>query len=52
MVEDFCKHTDLFCTREHLDMTVQHAPGRVTTVADTAAIGRATWADAAKAVSR
>jgi hypothetical protein len=52
LVEDFCNHTNLYCTREHLDMTVQHAPGRVITVADTADIGRDTWADAAKAILR
>lgn len=47
LVEDFCNHANLYCDRDHLDMTVWLAPGRAITVADTAENGRHTWGDAA-----
>jgi hypothetical protein len=51
LVADFCNHANLYCSSGHLTATVPRgSTGRMMTVADTAAIGRQTWADAAAAL--
>ena len=48
LVDDFCRHTNLFCNAEHLATVVPpDAAGRVVTVAEVATIGRSTWRDVA-----
>ena len=47
LVEDFCRHANLYCNAEHLSAAEKSAGGRAIDVAETAAIGRTMWADAA-----
>ena len=48
LVDDFCRHTNLFCNAEHLSSVVpSNAAGRVMTVTEAATIGRSTWRDIA-----
>lgn len=50
LVKDFCRHTNLYCNRQHLSSVVPvEQPGRAITVAEAAGIGRVTWADVAAA---
>jgi hypothetical protein len=49
LVEDFCRHANLYCTAEHAASTVATGtPGWAVTVTDAAAIGRVDWADVAE----
>jgi len=46
LVDDFCRHTNLYCDAEHLATIVPAGtPGQAVTVADAAALGRDTWRD-------
>jgi alkylmercury lyase len=48
LVEDFCRHANLYCTAEHAASRVATGtPGWAVTVTDAAAIGRVDWADVA-----
>ena len=48
LVDDFCRHTNLFCNAEHLSSVVpSNAAGRAITVTEAATIGRSTWRDIA-----
>ena len=48
LVEDFCRHANLYCSRDHLTAVVPpDRPGRAVDVAEAAAIGRLTWRDVA-----
>ena len=48
LVDDFCCHTNLFCSAEHLASVVPpDSAGRVVTVTEAAMIGRSTWRDVA-----
>jgi len=50
LVEDFCQHANLYCSRQHLAAVVSpDRPGRAVDVAEAAAIGRVTWHDVAEA---
>ena len=52
LVEDFCHHANLYCSADHLTIHPgADAVGRALSVAEVVAIGRATWADAASALS-
>jgi alkylmercury lyase len=52
LVEDFCRHANLYCTAEHAASKVATGtPGWAVTVTDAAAIGRADWADVAEVLS-
>ena len=45
LVEDFCRHANLYCSRDHLTAVVPpDRPGRAVDVAEAAAIGRITGA--------
>jgi Alkylmercury lyase len=49
LVEDFCRHANLYCTAEHAASTVATGtPGWAVTITDAAAIGRVDWADVAE----
>jgi hypothetical protein len=44
LVEDFCRHANLYCSRDHLMAVVPpDGPGRAVDVAEAAAIGRTNW---------
>jgi Alkylmercury lyase len=46
LVEDFCRHANLYCTADHVAAKVASGtPGLAVTVTDAAAIGRVEWAD-------
>ncbi|HEY6416931.1 MAG TPA: organomercurial lyase [Acidimicrobiales bacterium] len=46
LVEDFCRHANLYCTADHVASKVAPGtPGSAVTVADAAGIGRVEWAD-------
>jgi len=46
LVDDFCRHTNLFCNAEHLATVMPpNAAGSVVTVNEAATIGRNTWKD-------
>jgi hypothetical protein len=46
LVEDFCRHANLYCSTEHLaSVVVAGTAGRAVTVAGAAAIGRTMWRD-------
>ncbi|MGH9259341.1 MAG: hypothetical protein ACRD08_05480, partial [Acidimicrobiales bacterium] len=48
LVEDFCRHANLYCNPEHLQAALPAgATGRTVTIADAAAIGRTSWHDVA-----
>jgi Alkylmercury lyase len=48
LVEDFCRHANLYCTADHVASKVAPGtPGWAATVADAAGIGRVDWADVA-----
>jgi hypothetical protein len=48
LVEDFCRHANLYCSTTHLTSVVpRDQPGQAIDVAAAAAIGRATWRDVA-----
>jgi hypothetical protein len=48
LVEDFCRHANLYCTADHVASKVApRTPGWAATVADAAGIGRVDWADVA-----
>ena len=50
VIEDFCVHVNLFCSREHLDSWRYDAgsqPGEVLRLADVPALARKGWADIA-----
>ena len=50
LVEDFCRHANLYCSRDHLTAVVRpDRPGQAIDVAEAAAIGRLTWRDVAAA---
>ncbi len=50
LVEDFCRHANLYCSRDHLMAVVPpDRPGRAVDVAEAAAIGRINWRDVAAA---
>lgn len=52
LVDDFCRHANLYCSHEHLSAVVpETAVGRSITVNEVADIGRHTWADAARVVA-
>lgn len=51
LVEDFCAHTNLYCTAEHLAATVPDAAsGRAVTIGEAVTLGRSTWSDVSTAV--
>lgn len=53
LVNDFCAHANLYCTRAHLTTDVPSgARGGAISVVEVADIGRATWADIAKEIDR
>jgi alkylmercury lyase len=46
LVEDFCRHANLYCTADHVASKVAPGtPGWAVTVTDAAGIGRVEWAD-------
>jgi hypothetical protein len=46
LVEDFCRHANLYCTADHVASKVAPGtPGRAVTITDAAGIGRVGWAD-------
>ena len=46
LVEDFCRHANLYCTADHVASRVEPGtPGWAVTVTDAAGIGRVEWAD-------
>jgi hypothetical protein len=48
LVEDFCRHTNLYCNPAHRASVVPpDQPGQAIDVAEAAAIGRTTWRDVA-----
>jgi len=48
LVDDFCRHANLFCNAEHLGSGLPPGSvGEAVTVAEAAAIGRVTWRDVA-----
>ena len=50
LVEDFCRHANLYCSRDHLTAVVPpDRPGQAVDVAEAAAIGRLIWRDVAAA---
>lgn len=49
LVDDFCRHANLYCDDDHLTAAELGEHGQVLTFADAAAIGRATWQDVATA---
>jgi alkylmercury lyase len=52
LVEDFCRHANVFCSREHLVATVGgEAAGAVLSLTEAAALGRRTWSDVAAGAS-
>jgi hypothetical protein len=51
MVEDFCRHANLYCNAEHLAAALPPGScGQAVSVAEAASIGRAAWRDAAAAL--
>jgi alkylmercury lyase len=49
LVEDFCRHANLYCTADHAASSVATGtPGWAVTVTDAAGIGRVDWADVAQ----
>ena len=49
LVEEFCRHTNLYCNHAHLASVVPpDQPGRAIDVTEAAAIGRTTWRDVAE----
>ncbi len=50
LVDDFCRHANLYCDDDHLEAAELGPAGRVLTVATAADLGRATWRDAAMAL--
>jgi alkylmercury lyase len=52
LIDDFCRHANLFCNREHLVAAVgTDAEGDVLSVSEAAALGRRTWNDVAAGTS-
>jgi hypothetical protein len=50
LVEDFCRHANLYCSRDHLTAVVPpDRIGQAVDVAEAAAIGRLSWRDVAVA---
>lgn len=48
LVEDFCRHANLYCDADHLAAVVRlGTPGTAVTVTEAAALGRVTWDDVA-----
>jgi alkylmercury lyase len=49
VMEEFCARADLYCSLEHLDMTIDtdQEAGRVVTLSSAATLGRQGWADIA-----
>ncbi|HEX6238733.1 MAG TPA: hypothetical protein VFZ68_16145, partial [Acidimicrobiales bacterium] len=48
LVDDFCRHANLYCDADHLAAVVRPAtPGTAVTVTEAAAVGRVTWDDVA-----
>jgi alkylmercury lyase len=47
LVDDFCRHANLYCDDDHLTTARLGEHGRVLTVTDAAATGRLTWHDVA-----
>lgn len=47
LIESFCAAADLYCSPAHLEQRIEvdRTPGRVVTLAEAAALGRAVWAD-------
>jgi alkylmercury lyase len=51
LVEDFCRHANLYCTADHVASEVAPGtPGWAVTVTHAAGIGRAEWADVPEAL--
>lgn len=51
LVDDFCRHANLYCGAEHLASVVPTSQaGRAIEVAEAASIGRSTWRDVAAAM--
>jgi hypothetical protein len=50
LMAEFCARADLYCTSDHLDMTIDtdREGGQVVTLATAAALGRELWADVAE----
>ncbi len=49
LVEDFCRHANLYCDADHLASVVRAGtPGTAVTVTEAAAMGRAAWDDVAR----
>jgi len=51
LVEDFCRHANLYCGADHLEAAAPASPGRMITVAEAADLGRTTWSDVATYLS-
>jgi hypothetical protein len=49
LVDDYCRHANLYCNHDHLTAAQLGEHGQVLTVTDAAAIGRVTWDDVATA---
>jgi hypothetical protein len=50
LVEDFCRHANLYCSRDHLTAVVPpDRTGQTVDVGEAAAIGRLSWRDVAVA---
>jgi alkylmercury lyase len=47
VIDEFCRHADLFCDAAHLDQHVGGRYGRSVTVAEAAQLGRRVWRDVA-----
>lgn len=50
LVEDFCRHANLFCTAEHMSARLPQLAGRSVTVTEAASIGRTVWRNVADAL--
>ncbi|CAN5808363.1 hypothetical protein BH20ACT4_BH20ACT4_00310 [soil metagenome] len=48
LVDDFCRHANLYCNVDHLTAAELGDRGHVITIGDAAAIGRVTWLDVAR----
>jgi alkylmercury lyase len=48
LVDDLCRHANLYCNDHHLTAAELGEHGQVLTVADAAVIGRVTWLDVAR----
>lgn len=51
LVEDFCRHANLFCDEHHLRSHPPSRAGRAVTVAEAATTGRSMWHDVAALVT-